>query len=65
MIVKNVCDYNREMAKLYKKSAMAFLIAGVGFILLPVLGVTMLCFNCTVGIYLVYGKYRKILKLYS
>lgn len=65
MIAKNVCGYDRKMAKLYKKSAIAFLIAGVWFILLPVLGVTMLCFNCTVGIYLVYGKYRKILKLYS
>lgn len=59
--VKNVPEYNREMAKLYKKCAIAFLIAGIGFLLVPVIGVTILCFNCTVGIYLAYRKYKKIL----
>lgn len=63
--VKNVCDYNKEMAMLYKKCAIAFLITGIGFLLVPVIGVIMLCFDCTVGIYLVYRKYKKILGLYS
>ena len=63
--VKNVCDYNREMAMLYKKCAIAFLIAGIGFLLGSVIGVTMLCLDCTVGMYLVYRKYKKIWKLYS
>ena len=63
--VKNVCDYNREMALLYKMCAIVFFITGIMFLLVPAIGVIMVCFNCTVGIYLVYRKYRKILELYS
>lgn len=63
--VKNVSDYNKEMAMLYKKCALAFLITGIGFLLVPVIGVIMLCFDCTVGIYLVYRKYKKNLELHS
>lgn len=63
--VKNVCDYNREMALLYKKCAIVFFITGIMFLLVPVIGAIMVCFNCTIGIYLVYRKYRKVLELYS
>lgn len=63
--VKNVCDYNKEMALLYQKCAIAFLITGAGFFVMPVIGVGMLCFDCTFGIYLVYRKYKKILEIYS
>lgn len=62
--VKNVCDYNKEMALLYKKYAIAFLIAGAGFLVMTEIGAGMVCFNCTFGIYLVYRKYKKILKMY-
>lgn len=63
--VQNVCAYNKEMSLLYKKCAAAFLITGIGFLLMPVIGVIMVCFDCTAGIYLVYQKYKKILGLYS
>lgn len=63
--VKNVPKYNKEMAMLYKKAAVAFLVTGIGFFILPVVGVVLLCFDCTVGIYLVYRSYKKILNLYS
>ena len=63
--VKNVQRYNNEMALLYKKCAIAFLITGIGFLVVPFIGVLMLCFDCTLGIYLVYRCYKKILNLYS
>ena len=63
--VTNVQEYNREMAALYKKCALAFLIAGLGFLIVPVLGIVLLCFDCTVGIYVVYRGYKKLLSRYS
>ena len=63
--VKNVAEYNEEMAVLYKKCAIAFVISGVGWFISPVVGVIMICFDCTLGIWLVYKRYRKILDLYS
>lgn len=62
--VKNVQRYNNEMALLYKKCAIAFLITGFGFLVVPFIGVLLLCFDCTLGIYLVYRCYKKILGLY-
>lgn len=63
--VKNVSDYNREMAQLYKKCAIVFMITGVAFVIYPIMGIILTCFDCTVGIYIVYHNYKKILKKYS
>ena len=63
--VKNVREYNIEMAKLYKWCAVVFLITGVGFLIAPVVGIVLLCFDCTIGIYVVYRFYKKILGKYS
>lgn len=63
--VKNISKYNEEMAGLYGKCASAFLLAGVGCIILPFIGYALICFECTVGIYLVYRSYKKILGRYS
>ena len=63
--VKNVVEYNKKMALLYKRCAIAFLISGIGFIVSPYLGVAMICFDCTLGIYLVYRNYKRILGKYS
>ena len=63
--VKNIRDYNKEMAALYKKCAFAFLIAGIGYVVYPIVGIVLICFDCTVGIYIVYSNYKKILKSYS
>lgn len=59
--VGDVKGYNKEMAALYKKCAAAFLIAGIGCLLLPVAGIIMVCLDCTAGLYLVYRSYKKIL----
>ncbi len=63
--VKNVPDYNKEMADLYKKYAIVFCISGFGFLIFPILGVVMICFDCTIGIYIVYQCYKKILGKYE
>lgn len=63
--VRDVAGYNNEMAALYKRCATAFLISGIGFLILPFLGVIMICFDCTLGIYLMYRNYKRILSLYS
>ena len=53
------------MAKLYKKFAVSFIVAGIGFFILPVIGIILFCLDLTVGIYIVYKNYKKILNLYS
>ena len=63
--VKNVEKYNNEMVLLYKKYAIALLITGIGFLVNPIIGVIMVCFDCTLGIYLVYRNYKRILYIYS
>lgn len=63
--VKNIPEYNREMADLYKKCAMAFCISGIGFLILPVVGLILICFDCTLGIYIVYRCYKKVLGKYE
>lgn len=63
--VRNVKDYNREMALLYKRYSIAFLITGICFIVTPIVGVILIGFDCTLGIYLMYKNYKRILSLYS
>jgi len=63
--VKNVAGYNEKMAALYKKCAIAFVLSGIGWLISPVAGVVMICFDCTLGIWLVYKIYKRILYLYS
>ena len=63
--VTNIPEYNKEMAALYKKCGLAFLIMGLAlFVFFPV-GIVILIFNCTLGVYLVWRVYKKILARYS
>lgn len=63
--VKNVKDYNIEMAKLYGKCAIAFLLTGIIWFIWPLLGTIAVVFECTVGIYIVWKCYKKVLGKYS
>ena len=63
--VKNVPDYNREMAALYKKYAWAYVAAAMAGAAHPLAGVAVLVPVCTVGIWLVYRTYKRILEKYS
>ena len=62
--VKNVREYNQEMAALYHKCALAFCITGLIFIFSMVFGTVLLCLECSVGILLVYRNYKRILNRY-
>jgi len=57
--VKNVPKHNKGMATLYKKCAIAFLLASIGCMIAMSVGVVTIGFDCTVGIYLVYRSYKK------
>lgn len=63
--LKNIKKYNGEMASLYKKCAAAFFITGVCSCIHPVMGLGMLGLECTIGIYLAYRSYIRILNKYS
>lgn len=63
--VHNVAGYNKEMADLYKKCAIAFVAAGVGCLIHLILGIAIILLECTVGIYVVYKRYKVILRKYS
>ena len=63
--VKNVSDYNREMAALYKKYAIAFFLAALAAVVHPLAGAAIMALDCTLGIFLVYRTYKKILNKYS
>jgi hypothetical protein len=63
--VKDVKNYNAEMAGLYKKCAVTFLFTGVLFVIAPIAGVAFVIYDCTIGIYVAYRFYKKILEKYS
>lgn len=63
--LKDIKGYNEQMAKLYGKCALAFVITGVCFFFLEALGIALLIFDCSVGIYIVYRCYKKILARFS
>lgn len=63
--LKDVQGYNQQMAKLYGKCALAFIITGVCFFFLRELGIALLIFDCSVGIYIVYRCYKRILARFS
>lgn len=63
--VKNVREYNKQMAILYKRYAISFLVAGCGWVIHPILGIALTCLVATLGIYLVYRNYKKTLNTYS
>ena len=63
--VKDIPAYNREMAAVYNRYAWCFAVAAVGGAVHPLVGVGILAFACTVGIFLVYRAYKRILKKYS
>lgn len=63
--VKNIYDYNEEMKTLYKKYAISFFITGIICLINFKLGIVIISVNCTVGLFVLYEEYAKILKKYS
>ena len=63
--VKDVPAYNREMAKVYTIYGWTYAAAAVAGVVHPLAGVAILLPDITVGIFLVYRCYKKILQKYS
>lgn len=59
--LKNIKEYNYEMASLYRKCAIAFYISGICSCIHPIIGIVLLGLEVTIGIVLVYKKYKSIL----
>lgn len=60
--VGDVKAYNAAMGKLYGRYGMAFLLSAVLCAVYPMVGFTLLMLTATVGIFLVYRGYKRILK---
>lgn len=63
--LKHIRDYNYEMASLYRKCAIAFLLSGICSCIQPVMGIVLLGLECTIGVVLVYKRYKYIVSKYS
>lgn len=63
-IVKDIKGYNTEMAGLYKRCALFFLLTGILFVVFPIAGIILVVFDCSIGIYWVYRVYKRILEKY-
>ena len=62
--VKNIHGYNLEMAALFRKYALAFVIAGVLFWIWPLGGIILIVADSTLGIFVLYRGYKRILNRY-
>lgn len=60
--IKNIKGYNHSMAKLYGKCAVVFIMTGIVFLIFRALGIGLIVFECTLGIYIVYRCYKRILE---
>lgn len=63
--VTDIPAYNKEMANLYKLLGFGFIVCGIGCIIYLLFGVVLLFLCCTLGLFLVYKKYKTILNKYS
>ena len=57
--------YNVEMARLYRQYGSLIVLAAACALIHPLVGTILFGAECTVGIYLVYKRYKAILEKYS
>lgn len=62
--VKDVKGYNREISKLYKRCSLTFVVTGVLCLLPMYIGVICIVLECTIGIYIAWKAYKRILLRY-
>lgn len=62
--IKDVKAYNQEMAKLYQKCGQVFLFTSILYVLHMGVGTACILLECTIGIYVVWKQYKKILSRY-
>ena len=63
--IADIEGYNRAMARVFRRYALAFLAAALAFALYPIAGAVLLCINCSVSVWLFYRAYKKNLNRYS
>ncbi|MBP3871205.1 MAG: hypothetical protein J6E46_09535 [Faecalicoccus sp.] len=63
--VKDVKNYNLEMATLYRKFSWLYLLCAILAPFNPIYAIGLLCIGSLIGIYFVYKSYKKILERYS
>lgn len=63
--VVNVPAYNAKMSKMYFKCGIVFVISGICCMFSLTAGLILVCLAGTVGIYIAYRSYKKILNEYS
>lgn len=63
--VKDIKGYNDEISKLYIKCALVFVVTGIICVIYFWVGIVCILFECTLGIYVVWKKYKSILFRYS
>ena len=63
--VKDIPAYNAEMSRLFLYTAAAFSAAALLCLIFPIAGIILVCINSTVGIWVIYKIYSRILKKYS
>ena len=63
--VRNIPAYNAEMSRLYRYTALAFSAAALLCLLSPIAGIILVCIESTVGAFVLYRFYSRILKKYS
>lgn len=63
--IKDLKNYNAEMAGLYCNCALAFVITGLIFLIWEIAGCVIVLLDSTIGIYFVWKKYKAILAKYS
>lgn len=64
-IVKNVPEYNREMAAAYRLYGAQFLVTAGLMLFWPKVGTVCMVLVCSLSLYLLARKYHQILKKYS
>ena len=64
-IIQNVKEYNKGMAKLYNYYGLSFALAGLIMLFAPMLGIALCMVNCSLGIFVVFKMYKKLVNQYS
>ncbi len=62
---KNTKKYNEEIISLYKKDSIMVLVSGIGFLIHAYLGIGLIIFSFTVGSYISFQRYEKVIEKYS
>lgn len=64
-IIVNVKEYNRGIAKLYNYYGLVFAVSGILMLFAPIFGLILCLVNSSLGIFVVFKVYKKLVNRYS